>query len=253
MTKTDQSRAVVFRTPAALVSAALLVAFASASVSAAPVGTVTHSAGTVSVKRLDGTVKLLGVRSDVHEGDVISTESGTYTRVKFKDGGSLTVRPNSQVQVANYSFREDKPESDNVVISLFKGGLRAITGLLGQRNRGKVKYKAPTATIGIRGTSFGLLYCQNDCGDMPTLSGEPPANGLHIDVVDGQVMANNAGGSVDVSVGEFAFVGDMNAPPRLVPPAEGVRITLPPVFENEGVGGRGRGVIGDGKPECSIQ
>lgn len=214
------------------------------------VGTVTHSSGTVSVKRADGTSKLLGLRSEVHEGDQIATERNTYTRVKFRDGGEVTLRPNTQVQVANYSFKENQPEKDNMVISLFKGGLRAVTGLLGKRNRDNVAFKTPTATIGIRGTNFGLLFCQNDCADVPTVSGQAPANGLHLDVANGEIVARNAGGALNFTVGQFGFVGGASLPPVLVPPADGVRVTVPSSFKT---GSSGQGVGKAGANECSIQ
>lgn len=223
---------------------------ASGTASAEAVGTVTHSSGTVSVKRADGTSKLLGLRSEVHEGDQISTERNTYTRVKFNDGGEITLRPNTQVQVANYSFKENQPAKDNLVISLFKGGLRAVTGLLGKRSRDNVAFRTPTATIGIRGTNFGLLFCQNDCSEVPTVSGQAPANGLHLDVANGEIVASNTGGALNFTAGQFGFVGGASLPPVLVPPAEGVRVTVPSSFKT---GGSGQGVGKDGAKECSIQ
>lgn len=214
-----------------------------------PVGAVTHSSGTVSVKRADGSIKLIGIRSEVFEGDQISTESDTYTRVKFRDGAEVTVRPNSQVMVANYSFQENRPAADNMVIGLIKGGLRAVTGLLGKRNQNNVQFRAPTATIGIRGTNFGMLLCQNDCGGIPTVSGQAPDNGLHLDVADGQIVASNAGGTLQVAVGQFAFVGGKDTPPVIVPPAQGIRVTVPPAFRS----GSSRGVGSGSDRECSVQ
>lgn len=237
-----------WRTLAGL-SAVIALSF-SASVFAEAVGTITHSSGTVSVKRADGSSKLLGLRSEVHEGDQISTQSDTYTRVKFRDGGELTLRPNSQVQVANYAFTESAPEKDNIVINLFKGGLRALSGLIGKRNRDNVAYKTPTATIGIRGTNFGLLFCQNDCAEVPTVSGQPPQNGLHLDVANGEIVASNPGGTLNFTVGQFGFVGGPNTPPVLVPPTDGIRVTIPAGFKT---GGSGRGVGKDSGDQCAIQ
>ena len=91
------------------------------------------------------------------------------------EDGSLT--PATQVKVDAFSFNEAKPAEDNQVISLFNGGLRAITGLLGRRNKEKVSYV--TATIGIRGTNLGAQ-----------LDGD---GGLHVDVSDGAVMVRTRG------------------------------------------------------------
>jgi hypothetical protein len=113
--------------------------------------------GRLSAKRADGTSKLLSVKSEVMEGDTLGTESETYARVKFNDGGEVVMRPGTQLKIESYSYNAAKPESDSIVMSMFKGGLRAVTGLIGKRNREKVSFQTETATIGIRGTHFGAL------------------------------------------------------------------------------------------------
>ena len=109
--------------------------------------------------------------------------------MKFNDGAETVLRPESQMKVDAYKYDDQKPESDNVLFSLIKGGMRSVTGLIGKRNREKVQFTAPNATVGIRGTHFGMLVCQNDCGAIPTPRGGPPPNGLHVDVLDGAVTA----------------------------------------------------------------
>lgn len=199
------------------------------SVHAATAGQVTHLSGTLSVKKSDGSSKLLSVKSDVQEGDVLSTEAGTYARVKFVDGGELVMRPGTQIKVANYRFDEAQPKNDNVFISLLKGGLRAVTGLVGKRNHDAVSFSAATATIGIRGTHFGALLCkkEHDCDDVQTISGHPPRVGLHVDVADGAVLVRNRHGDLLLVAGKFGWVPDDDKPPEGVPPEEGVQVTMP--------------------------
>lgn len=221
-----------------LILLAVCLAGAGAAAAASSVATVTHSSGTVSVKRSDGTSKILSTKSEVFEGDRINTEADTYTRLKFNDGGEVVLRPNTQLLVANYSYREDKPESDNAVFNLLKGGMRAITGLLGKRNKEKYMMQTATATIGIRGTNFGLLLCNNDCAGVPTVSGKALENGLHLDVVDGAIFASNQGGSLQFDIGQFGYIKDSNTPPILVPPADGVRVTIPSRI-GSGIGAEG--------------
>jgi hypothetical protein len=161
---------------------------------AATAGQITHLSGTLSAKKADGSSKLLSVKSDVAEGDTLTTEAETYARVKFADGGEVVLRPGTQLKIESYAYNAARPESDNIVMSMFKGGLRAVTGLIGKRNREKVTFATETATIGIRGTHFGALLCQNDCGGVPTTGGTPPANGLHVDVTTGSITMSNAAG-----------------------------------------------------------
>ncbi len=236
--------------PSAVKPWGLLLAVAAASLLwgsaalAATAGEITHLSGTLSTQRADGTRKLLAVKSEVQEGDTLTTEAGTYARVKFVDGGEVVLRPGSELKIQNYSYNIAKPESDNMVLSMFKGGLRAITGLLGKRSRDKVSFQTATATIGIRGTHFGALLCQNDCGGVPTTSGQPPANGLHLDVTDGAIVVSNGAGSVQINLGQFGFVADSGTPPAIVPPGQGVQVTVPSAIE--------RGVGNSGGSECRI-
>jgi hypothetical protein len=217
---------------------------------AASAGQITHLSGVISAKRADGTSKLLSVKSEILEGDTLSTERETYARVKFVDGGEIVMRPDSQLKIENYSYSPAKPESDNIFISMFKGGLRAVTGLLGKRNREKVSFKTETATIGIRGTHFGALLCQNDCGGVPTTGGAPPPNGLHVDVSSGGITLSNAAGTVQIDAGQFGFVADASTPPVPVPPQEGIQVTMPSsIAENKG---DGKGVGKSGTAECKI-
>ena len=228
---------------AKLFVATLLFAGFCSSVWAASAGQVSHLSGILSVKKADGTSKILSVKSEVQEGDTLSTEADTYARIKFVDGGEVVLRPNSQLKVENYSYDEAKPQSDNIFMRMLKGGLRAVTGLIGKRNRDKVAYQTPTATIGIRGTHFGALFCQGDCAGIPTPTGETPANGLHVDVAAGMVSISNGAGTFVFEAGKFAFVPGANLPPELVPPERGVRVTMPgSIANNEGSGdGIGKG------------
>ena len=145
--------------------------------SSGAVATVTHLSGTLTVKRSDGSTRFLSVKSNISEGDTVVTAQGTYARMKFADGAETVLRPDSQMKVDAYKYEDKKPEGDNVLLSLIKGGMRSVTGLLGKRNRDKVQIATPTATIGIRGTHFGLLVCNNDCGGIPTPRGGPPGRG----------------------------------------------------------------------------
>lgn len=217
---------------------------------AEPAGTVTHLAGTLTVKRADGTTKLLATKSEIAEGDELSTQDETYARVKFVDGGEVVLRPNTQLKVATYAYAEDKPQSDNIVLNLIRGGLRAVTGLLGKRNRDRFKLETTTATIGIRGTHFGALMCASDCASVPTVSGQTPANGLHLDVAAGAIVVTNGGGSQQFNVGQFGYVASNASPPVVVPPQSGIQVTMPGSISQNNAAGQG---IGKTKAaECGI-
>src|SRR6185369_14167217 len=59
--------------------------------------------------------------------------------------------------ITHYADTND-PKTDKFLVDIVKGGMRAITGLIGKRNYENVKVTATTATIGIRGSAFNLEY-----------------------------------------------------------------------------------------------
>jgi hypothetical protein len=175
---------------------------------AAPVvGTVTDVSGPMVARRLDGTIKALSTHSAVEQGDTLVTEKNTYARIKFIDNGEITLRPNTQFKIENFSYEASKPESDSAFFSLLKGGLRSITGLLGKRNKEKFGLNTPTATIGIRGTTFVVEYIPPSKAEVAayqrslTAGLEPQYGGSRSDAPQGvrplQLAQNDDGGNGD--------------------------------------------------------
>ena len=234
MMKTTTNFLAVF----AIIAAGFFVASASLAQTA---GTVTHLSGTLSVARPDGQ-RLLAVNSAVREGDLLTTERETYARIKFTDGAEVVLRPGSQLQLARYQFDSNAPERDNMLLSMLKGGMRAVTGLIGRRNRDRVGVTTPTATVGIRGTHFGLLHCTaGSCADLKSAGGQPLANGLHVDIANGTIIVTNNAGSVLINAGQCGFVADQASLPRVVPPEAGQRVTMPSAISTA-LASRGVGV-----------
>jgi len=232
---------------------ALLAALAP-EVAFALAGEVSHVSGVVLARRPDGQSRILSLRSDVNEGDLIVTSENTYVRIKFTDGGDVVLRPNTQLKIDTYSYQESTPGGDGFAMSLIKGGLRSVTGLLGRRNPNSFKLNTATATVGIRGTHFGALVCNNDCANVGAPGGGAPANGLHVDVSDGVIVVTTSAGSTEFRIGDFGFVPSRNAIPVLVPQNQGTRVNLPPqVLNRLEQTIQGGGVSARQDQECSIR
>lgn len=195
---------------------------------------VTHLSGTVSAQKADGAIRVLSQTSEVDAGDKITTEQNSFARLKFTDGGEITLRPGTTVSIDSYRFDESKPEEDNLFFSMLKGGLRTITGLIGKRGK-QDAYRNSTAvaTIGIRGTEYGSLLCRQDCGKLP--------DGQYIDVKQGRINVSNKAGSLDVGVGQYAYVRDGDTAPLLLPADPGL-----PEFNEEDLVGNGMGTFSTG-------
>ncbi len=130
------------------------------SVALAADATIQQLSGTISVQKPDGSVRLLTRQSEVGKGDTLNTEKDSYAQVKFNDGGVVTLKPNTRIKIDDFNFDEKQPDKDSSTLSLLKGGLRMITGLIGKRgNQDAFTAKTVTATIGIRGTTFTVEDC----------------------------------------------------------------------------------------------
>ncbi len=141
----------------ALLFAALLV-FGNAAWAAQVAGRVERLSGPLMAKKLDGSVKVLGLKSEIESGDTLVSEKNTYAQIRFIDNSEITLRPGTTFKVENFAYDEGKPDGDQASFQLVKGGLRSITGLMGKRNKEKFSLKTPNATIGIRGTTFVVQY-----------------------------------------------------------------------------------------------
>ena len=191
------------------------------------VGMVTNLSGVLTVRHPDGSVRIMASKSEVMQSDTLITQANTYARIKFVDNAEIVLRPTSELIVKSYQYDAEKPANDKIAISLVKGGLRAVSGLVGKRNPDAVSFDTPAATIAIRGTNFGALFCQNDWGGVPTPNGTTPANGLHVDVTQGAIVLTNPAGSQVFLSGQFGFIANLNTPPMVIPPTQGVPVTMP--------------------------
>src|SRR3989304_10185463 len=123
-------------------------------------GYVSNLSGPLFAVKGDGSRRVLSTRSVVYAGDMLITEDKTYARVRFSDTSEVTLRPSTQFQIENYAFERTTPEKDNSAFRLLKGASRTVTGLIGKRgNLDAYKVSTAPATIGIRGTVFGVTVC----------------------------------------------------------------------------------------------
>jgi hypothetical protein len=203
----------------------IVVALAASSLASASSGTVTQLSGTLSVKKADGSVRILSQKSQIENGDTVNTERDSYAQIKFTDGAQMTLKPNTAVKIENVTFVEDKPQSDSFLYSLVKGGLRAVTGLVGKRSNDKYEMGTATATIGIRGTTFSADDCHsNREGDCARLDAA-----VYVGVADGEIVVRNGQGELGLSAGQFGLIAP-NQRPLFLSTDPGLQFTPPATF-----------------------
>jgi hypothetical protein len=208
-------------------------------------GTITQLSGTLSVKRADGSVRILSMKSEVIPGDTLETQKDSYAQIKFRDGGIITLKPNTQFTVAAYSFVEAMPQQDSAVFSLLKGGLRAVSGLISRRgDRDAYRMNTVTATIGIRGTIFDVDDCKSGVCKKEGDSGDALQEaGVYVSVRDGEVLVANSAGSLSLSAGQFGFIAAPNLLPKMLPGDPGLgSIPQASLVETVTSGGKNKGV-----------
>jgi hypothetical protein len=113
--------------------------------------------------------------------------------------------------------------------------------LLGKRNPANFRVATPSATIGIRGTTFHAEIA-------PPQGKLPP--GLYVQVLDGVINLSNKGGSQNFSAGQFGFTPNFNQPPVVLPGNPGIQFTPPPSFSGPPSAAGGVGTAGGN--ECKV-
>lgn len=251
----------LLKKPSAIKGLLLVVMLGMTSLSwaAQVVGTIVQLSGPLLAKKSDGAVKILSLKSEVESGDTLVTQKNTYAMVKFVDNGEITLKPATTMKIDDFAYDAGKPDGDNASFSLVKGGLRSVTGLLGKRNKEKFAMKTPSATIGIRGTTFIAEWIEpteqalaaREAYNMASTAALDPAAapvkplmlaaapgapalppGLYVSVTDGQIVVSNKGGAANFSAGQFGYTASVSQPPVVVPKNPAVQFTPPPAFSS---------------------
>ncbi len=160
-------------------------------------GVTQFSIGDVSVQRSAASTPLAN-GSRIDSGDLITTGSSGRTQLRFTDGGMVSLQPNSQFKITSYSDAS-AGKQDSFLVDLARGGMRALTGLIGKRNRDNYKVTTTTATIGIRGSGFSMAY--------------NPDGTLGVTTEQDAIEVCTQAGCIGLNLGESALVTSANALP----------------------------------------
>jgi hypothetical protein len=174
---------------------------------AAPAGQISETTGFVTVGTPQQSPVSAKKGSGVEAGQVITTGTNGQAVIRFQDGQTIALKSNSIFKVNSYKYDQAAPEKGESLFALLQGGLRAITGLIGQNNRAGWRLATPTATMGIRGTDFLVEINQ----------------AVYAQVNSGAVSATNTGGTLILNVNEAGVITSASSAGVAVPLSE-----LPP-------------------------
>lgn len=181
----------------------IILALASIVAEAAPIGsvaagTVIYVEGRVFVTRAEGRIPV-ALNSAVFSGDTLETDKQSSVRLQMADKSYFALTQNSIFRIDKFDMpalisRQKAPGV--ALLSLLKGGLRAISGLIGHSRGDNFLLTTPVATMGIRGTEYIVAYNTDAAG---------AGKGLYVSVISGEVSLKNAAGEVSVKEGGVSY------------------------------------------------
>ena len=181
----------------------LLAFLPSGAVLAAPAGQITQSSGYVTVSTPTGVPKAVGSGAGVESGQTVTVGDNARAVIKFQDGQIVALQSKTIFKVNNYKYDQAAPEKGESFFSLLQGGLRAVTGLIGNNNKAGWRLATPTVTIGIRGTDFMAVFNQS----------------LYLKVDAGAISATNSAGTAVFTAGQTGVVASDTAIGTVIPAA----------------------------------
>lgn len=226
------------RLPSFLALVALLFAIAApAAVDRQRAGIVTAIRGEVSLKHADGQPQTPGIKAEVFEGDLVTTGERGRVQICFEDDSILSIGRGATVEIPKFLF-DPSANKGAMQIVVKEGFFRLLGGAVTRIAPENFETVAGTASIGIRGCSFG--------GQV--------VNGMAYIVFFG----SNIGGNIEVTgAGVRRPIGTpgngvtvpRDGPPSIPSPMErfGVQILTETHTGDGGDGGTGGGEGGDGE------
>src|SRR5450830_1031186 len=90
---------------------------------------------------------------EVAASERVLTGKAASVSLVLRDGSTLMLGPDSAVDLKEFRFNPTTNDG-SLVLSVVKGTLRMITGLIGKTRPESVRITTPTSTIGVLGTDF---------------------------------------------------------------------------------------------------
>ena len=174
------------------------------SIYAAAAGKVIFFTGSSKAVSNTGISRTVSRGDEIFSGDNLQTAARSRLQISLSDGAYVSVQPNSEYKLEDYNYSGKTDGSEKAFYRLLKGGIRAVTGLIGKKNRDAYQVRTAVATIGIRGTGHNTRICAGDCPGQK--------DGLHHYTSEGETTVQNDREEKRVPAGKGVFVKDKNAP-----------------------------------------
>lgn len=194
-----------------------LLALLAPALACAQAGRFLLAAGEVSIQRGGAQVRA-AVGTPVERGDTVTVGPASNAQIRFTDESIVSLRSGTVFRIDEYFYSGKVDGQERTLLRLIKGGLRTVTGWIGRSNRERYEVQTPTATIGIRGTHYTIVHCDNDCvrPQRPGLGApqapDPSLNGTSGGVTDGRIGVKNQVDNREFGAREYFRVLAANTP-----------------------------------------
>ena len=113
----------------------------------------------------DGKTEPLALHAGIRVSDTLQTDAGGRVKVLFNDDSSVSLGPNTTMDMNEYA---DAGSKSAFSVNVPQGMIRAITGKITEQNPSGFKVTSPEATVGIRGTIVTMQVHRGQGGRMRT-------------------------------------------------------------------------------------
>ncbi|OGT12125.1 MAG: hypothetical protein A3J49_18185 [Gallionellales bacterium RIFCSPHIGHO2_02_FULL_57_16] len=166
--------------------------------------------GSVRIVSAAGEARTLQKGVAVNEGDTVISAKGASAQIRMQDGGFVAMRPDTQLKFDSFKFSGKEDGSERSYFSLFKGGFRAVTGLIGRVNKPNYRITTSVATIGIRGTDHETYVVTPDSS---LANGVQPGTYNKVNV--GETFIATDKGTIFVLPNQMGYAGAADQMPEL--------------------------------------
>ncbi len=157
-----------------------------------PAGSVDSLKGIVTAQR-GGVEVELGAGDPIYEGDVIVTGGDSAVGIVFADNSTMSMGGDARISIDEMVY-DASAQSGSQLFDIVQGAFVFASGQIGHNNPEDVQVRTPVATIGIRGTKYGVNVDQEK-GDAT------------VTMFEGAVVVENSAGQVLLSsIGQSTIV-----------------------------------------------
>jgi FecR protein len=168
---------------------------------AQPSGHILWLRGPVMIIDVSGGQRQANLNDPVEEGESLRTGADGLVQLRFIDGGILSLRTDTLLQIERYSFDAGSREEGAIFMRLIRGGVRSVTGLIAKTNPNAYMLETPTTLLGVRGTDHETYYVP------PDLLSATVSPGTYERVHAGATIMQGSTQAIEIEAGQAGFAG----------------------------------------------